>query len=122
MRDYMPAPHKRFLETLTEITNIRSYILSLEPESPAKEAYNAAVQSLTSFRDVHVQIVSNYIIVPARNSKVEDQPAEKVNLATASTQVDGLNDKNATGLYGTGGTSLIPFLKQTRDDTKRATC
>jgi indoleamine 2,3-dioxygenase len=34
----------------------------------------------------------------------------------------GLDDKNATGLYGTGGTSLIPFLKQTRDDTKAATC
>ncbi|CAI7583646.1 unnamed protein product [Penicillium manginii] len=120
MRKYMPAPHRNFLKTLSAISNIREYILSSPTEQALKESYNAAVLSLSSFRDTHIQIVSRYIIKPARNGVPLKN--EKVNLATASTQMKGLDDKNATGLYGTGGTSLIPFLKQTRDDTKAATC
>lgn len=123
MRNYMPAPHKRFLETLSALSNIRSYVTSTQAESPLKEAYNAAVLTLSSFRDAHIQIVSRYIIMPARNNvPVDQRTAEKVNLATASAQIKGLNETNPTGLYGTGGTSLIPFLKQTRDATKSATC
>lgn len=122
MRNYMPAPHKRFLEMLTRICNIRSYVLDLQPDSPAKEAYNAAVQALTFFRDAHIQIVTRYIIIPSKASAVQEKNAEKVNLATASAQVNGSGEKNPAGLYGTGGTSLIPFLKQTRDETKNSTC
>lgn len=120
MRKYMPAPHRNFLKTLSAISNIREYILSSPAEQALKESYNAAVLSLSSFRDTHIQIVSRYIIKPARSGVPLKN--DKVNLATASTQAKGLDDKNATGLYGTGGTSLIPFLKQTRDDTKAATC
>lgn len=123
MRNYMPAPHKRFLETLSALSNVRSYVTSTQTESPLKEAYNAAVLTLSAFRDAHIQIVSRYIIMPARtNVPVETGTMEKVNLATASAQIKGLSETNPTGLYGTGGTSLIPFLKQTRDATKSATC
>jgi indoleamine 2,3-dioxygenase len=123
MRNYMPAPHKRFLETLSALSNIRSYVTSSQAESPLKEAYNAAVLTLSSFRDAHIQIVSRYIIMPARSTvPVDQRTADKVNLATASAQIKGLSETNPTGLYGTGGTSLIPFLKQTRDATKSATC
>ncbi|KAF3394326.1 Indoleamine 2,3-dioxygenase [Penicillium rolfsii] len=123
MRNYMPAPHKRFLETLSALSNIRSYVTSPQAESPLKEAYNAAVLTLSSFRDAHIQIVSRYIIMPARsNAPVDERTPDKVNLATASAQIKGLSETNPTGLYGTGGTSLIPFLKQTRDATKSATC
>ncbi|KAJ5168997.1 Indoleamine 2-3-dioxygenase [Penicillium canariense] len=123
MRNYMPAPHKRFLETLSALSNVRPYVASTQADSPLKEAFNAAVLSLSSFRDTHIQIVSRYIIMPARSNAPVEQPLrEKVNLATASTQVKGLSEANPTGLYGTGGTNLIPFLKQTRDTTKSATC
>lgn len=122
MRKYMPAPHREFLKTLSSISNIRNYILSSPTEQALKESYNAAVLALSSFRDSHIQIVSRYIISPARSKAPVIQKSEKVNLATASSQMKGLDDKNPTGLYGTGGTSLIPFLKQTRDDTKAATC
>ncbi|KAJ5364503.1 Indoleamine 2-3-dioxygenase [Penicillium cataractarum] len=123
MRNYMPAPHKRFLETLSALSNVRSYVTSTQAESPLKEAYNAAVLTLSAFRDAHIQIVSRYIIMPARsNVPVETGSTDKVNLATASAQIKGLSETNPTGLYGTGGTSLIPFLKQTRDATKSATC
>lgn len=121
MRKYMPAPHRNFLKALSALSNIRAYILSSPAEQALKESYNAAVLSLSAFRDTHIQIVSRYIIMPAR-SRAPSTEIERVNLATASSQVKGLDDKNPTGLYGTGGTSLIPFLKQTRDDTKAATC
>lgn len=118
----MPAPHRRFLETLSNLSNIRHCVMSGLVESPLKEAYNAAVLTLSSFRDTHIQIVSRYIIMEARNGTPVEQSADRVNLATASSQVKGLQEQNPSGLYGTGGTSLIPFLKQTRDTTKNATC
>lgn len=119
MRKYMPAPHSRFLERLSELSNVRSYVTSAQADSGVKEAFNAAVMALTSFRDTHVQIVSRYIIMPARSGATSQQDNDKVNLATASS---GQDETNATGLYGTGGTSLIPFLKQTRDTTKSTAC
>ncbi|KAJ5596027.1 hypothetical protein VI817_004641 [Penicillium citrinum] len=122
MRKYMPAPHREFLKALSTLSNIRDYVLSSPTEQALKESYNAAVLSLSSFRDTHIQIVSRYIIKPARSHPPVIHNNERVNLATATSQMKGLDDKNPTGLYGTGGTSLIPFLKQTRDDTKAATC
>ncbi|KAJ5899782.1 Indoleamine 2-3-dioxygenase [Penicillium taxi] len=122
MRNYMPAPHRRFLETLSTLCNIRPYVTSNEAESPLKEAYNAAVLTLGAFRDVHIEIVTRYIIMPARNGSAARQSSNTLNLATGSSQVNSLVDSKPSGLYGTGGTSLIPFLKQTRDDTKAAAC
>lgn len=119
MRKYMPAPHSRFLERLSELSNVRSFVTSAQADSEVKEAFNAAVMALTSFRDTHVQIVSRYIIMPARSGATGQQDNDKVNLATASS---GQDERNASGLYGTGGTSLIPFLKQTRDTTKSTAC
>lgn len=124
MRNYMPAPHKHFLEALSAMSNVRSYVTTTQAESPLKEAYNAAVLALSAFRDIHIQMVSRYIIMPARNNVPADQRS-KINLATASAasaQIKCLRENNPTGLFGTGGTNLIPFLKQIRDATKSATC
>lgn len=119
MREYMPAPHRRFLETLSELSNVRRCVTSTQADSGVKEAFNAAVMALTSFRDTHLQIVSRYIIMPARSGAANGQENGKVNLATVSSVHNQGNDK---GLSGTGGTSLIPFLKQTRDTTKSTAC
>ena len=117
----MPGSHRRFLEVLTHYSNIRSFVMSSPNEQSLKEAYNAACLTLSAFRDTHMKIVSRYIVLAARRGTPKTQSSENVNLATASAQVDGLNDENPSGLYGTGGTALMPFLKQTRDTTKDAT-
>lgn len=120
MRQYMPAPHRRFLEALTELVNVRSIVLSSQEGSSLKEAYNAAVMTLSAFRDSHIQMVSRYIIMPARSSARTEKNDDRVNLATASARN---GDKSSVNNFaGTGGTSLMPFLKQTRDTTKDATC
>ncbi|KAJ5171806.1 Indoleamine 2-3-dioxygenase [Penicillium capsulatum] len=121
MRRYMPAPHRCFLEKLSNLANVRSFVLASGLTSPLREAYNAAIMTLSSFRDAHIQIASRYIIMPACSSARAQAHSDKINLATASYQ-SGASRANFSGLAGTGGTSLIPFLKQTRDTTKDATC
>lgn len=119
MRAYMPGPHRRFLEDLSAQANVRSFILN-SPTQPPRDAYNAAVNELKCFRDTHIQMVTRYIIMMA---KQPSSPGEKskLNLATASSQTKEIA-ANQMELAGTGGTDLIPFLKQTRDTVKNAKC
>ncbi|KKK19215.1 hypothetical protein P175DRAFT_0497325 [Aspergillus ochraceoroseus IBT 24754] len=118
MRNYMPGPHRRFLEMLGGISNVRAYAMSCKPDSAVRDAYNAAVMSLGSFRDIHIQMVTRYIIMAARTPPPEQVMAD-LNLATAtSSKMKNSNVDVKGGLNGTGGTDLIPFLKQTRDATK----
>jgi indoleamine 2,3-dioxygenase len=115
----MPGPHRRFLEALSARANVRSFILE-SPIQAAKDAYNAAVNELKSFRDTHIQMVTRYIVMAARQPNPVEEGKCKMNLATASSQTKDVGAK--TGLAGTGGTDLIPFLKKTRDTVRDAKC
>lgn len=113
MRAYMPGPHRRFLEHIDSIANIRSFVES-RSDPALRLAYDACLSMLRAMRDKHIQIVSRYIIVQARGARREtqtqsNQPATQ-NLATAAPP-------DSKKLRGTGGTALIPFLKQARDET-----
>lgn len=118
MRNYMPGPHRRFLENLSAQSNLRPWILASSEGSPERQAYNSAVERLKSYRDVHIQIVTRYIVLASRKPQ-PGQRAGKVNLATVSARgTDAVNHR----LAGTGGTELMPFLKQTRDTARDAKC
>lgn len=114
MRAYMPGPHRRFLEHVDSVTNIRAYVQARRAEPALRLAYDACLAMLRALRDKHIQMVSRYIIVPSRgarrtsSSQSLSRPA--MNLATASPP-------DSKKLRGTGGTALIPFLKQARDET-----
>ncbi|RDL39129.1 Indolic compounds 2,3-dioxygenase-like protein [Venustampulla echinocandica] len=124
MRKYMPGPHRRFLEDVTTVANIREYVEAHRNNIELTSAYDACLAMLRVFRDKHISIVARYIIVKARESKSLSKSSEatrqRTNIATASQQ-----GKNSTGkqenLRGTGGTSLLPFLKQARDETGEPT-
>jgi indoleamine 2,3-dioxygenase len=107
----MPAQHARFLEQLLG-TTIRNFVLSHNVDHPINDAYNSAIAMLTAFRDKHIQIVTRYIILPSRASLPNNEKLGVFNLAVGSQGSESL------GLHGTGGTKLMPFLKQTRDETK----
>lgn len=113
----MPGPHRRFLQSLAAISNIRTYIQSLGDKSASKEAYNAAVNELKAFRDTHIQMVTRYIVMAAKQPNPLKQDTGRVNLATASQATEKEHH-----LAGTGGTDLIPFLKHTRDTVQEAKC
>lgn len=118
MRRYMPGPHRRFLQRVTEVANIRDYVESRPANKALSTSYDACLAMLRVFRDKHIQMVSRYIILKSRESRSHSRSArspaspQKMDLARGSRAPDG--KKN---LRGTGGTALIPFLKQARDET-----
>lgn len=113
VRDYMPGPHRRFLVHIARMGSIRELAMMsavTDEQVRLQEAYTAATEALSQFRNKHIQIVTRYIILPSRQASKET----KQNLASSSTQ------KAGGELTGTGGTMLVPFLKQSRDETSEA--
>ena len=91
MRDYMPAPHRRFLQNLEGLAanNQEISLRSLSQRDPVlRDIYNECVNEIISFRNLHFEFAVNYI-----QKKVEN-PA------------------------GTGGTPYVPWLKQLREETE----
>ncbi|KAH6713014.1 indoleamine 2,3-dioxygenase-like protein [Leptodontidium sp. MPI-SDFR-AT-0119] len=121
MRKYMPGPHRRFLEDVAKVANIRDYVEGHRNNSGLVIAYDACLAMLQEFRNKHINIVSRYIVIKSRESRSlsrsKSPVAErrKVDIATASRQ--DKSDVGKKNLKGTGGTALIPFLKQARDET-----
>ncbi|KXJ95036.1 Indoleamine 2,3-dioxygenase [Microdochium bolleyi] len=125
MRRYMPGPHARFLRDVGAVANIRSFVEEHGArDRPLAIAYDACLAMLRTFRDIHIAIVTRYIVMQSRQVRarsrsrspeaVRSTPAAATattNLATASRKAGQASVK------GTGGTSLIPFLKQARDET-----
>ncbi|KAL1297282.1 hypothetical protein AAFC00_004837 [Neodothiora populina] len=127
MRTYMPGPHARFLEQVSSIANIREFVTRNRHDRGLATAYDACLAMLRAFRDKHIQMVSRYIIVKSRESARSSSPPsassqttmprrEKINIATVKTDSND-NASTRKNLRGTGGTALIPFLKQARDET-----
>ncbi|KAI4636645.1 hypothetical protein J4E83_001602 [Alternaria metachromatica] len=118
MRNYMPGPHRRFLEHMESVANLREYVTSNRRDRALTTSYDACLAMLRSLRDKHIQLVSRYIIIKSRETQ---STARSLSPKPANTQrVNLANTMARTGskkLRGTGGTALIPFLKQARDET-----
>jgi indoleamine 2,3-dioxygenase len=118
MRSYMPGPHRRFLEHMEEVANIRQFVTSNRSNRALTTAYDACLAMLRTLRDKHIQLVSRYIIIKSRETRSNSR---SISPQHAKTQrVNLANTVARTGskkLRGTGGTALIPFLKQARDET-----
>ncbi|KAI3395392.1 hypothetical protein diail_1383 [Diaporthe ilicicola] len=141
MRKYMPGPHARFLNDVSSVANIRDFVESRGPQDKAlRVAYDACLSMLRALRDKHIAIVTRYIVTPSREvrarsrSRSPEAVRQRVNLATASRQAQQHPAKPSRGpqgialdtrsskdgkkdLMGTGGTQLMSFLKQARDET-----
>jgi indoleamine 2,3-dioxygenase len=130
VRRYMPEPHRRFLEDVAARYpgGMRKAVGDLladgtkgsrEELTAVREAFEGATRALAEFRNKHLQMVTRYIIIPSR----QPNPNQGVNLATASSWLKGSGRgavPTAGELTGTGGTALLPFLKQSRDETFQA--
>lgn len=107
----MPGGHREFLEKIEEVANIREYAQTSASGEEISAAYNLAVASLGELRDKHIRIVTRYIVGPSRRAPTTTHLG--INLAVISSE-----NKDVEKLGGTGGTQLMPFLKQSRDETK----
>jgi indoleamine 2,3-dioxygenase len=135
VRGYMPEPHRRFLENVAArwpggMRKAVAEVLAAagddgeggwsEEQRAVQEAFRTATRALAEFRNKHLQIVARYIIIPSR----QPNGSQGMNLATASSRLKASGaDAMPTGggeLTGTGGTALLPFLKQSRDETFQA--
>jgi len=121
MRKYMPGPHARFLEAVGRVANIRDFVRQHKYDRSLSVAFDACLAMLSAFRDKHIQIVSRYIIIKSHEAKKvqEKKEAEKMDLPMRPKSAAGhkVEEKDRKNLRGTGGTSLIPFLRQARDET-----
>jgi indoleamine 2,3-dioxygenase len=133
MRRYMPGPHRRFLADVERCANLREFVNSrADGDAALRTAYDACLAMLRTFRDIHIRIVSRYIVAKSRGNSSSGSTsligpsggsAGRVNLASASikTAASGTQAEGGVAglrrLRGTGGTALIPFLKQARDET-----
>ncbi|SGZ54816.1 CIC11C00000003877 [Sungouiella intermedia] len=110
MRQYMPRKHREFLATIDRDSCIRDFVMKNKENSALVLAYDACLAMLKLFRDKHIQIVTRYVVLQAK------QVGKMGSLLTLRS---GLAKKKKLGAEekGTGGTSLLPFLKQCRDET-----
>ena len=132
MRQYMPGPHRRFLQAVESVANIRDFVEENHTNTQLCVAYDACLAMLRSLRDRHIQMVSRYIIVKSRESRSIsrnrgptslDIPSRGTGIASIKYERNSRSDQreekptNKKKMRGTGGTALIPFLKQARDET-----
>ena len=128
MRQYMPGPHRRFLERIPPHANMREFVRSNPCGEELNAAYARAVCMLRSLRNAHLRIVSRYIIVESKkttpilcsicNSRTHTtNPLEfSKDLSVDCSRQDD-SRKRGGALRGTGGTPLVQFFKRLRDDT-----
>lgn len=134
VRGYMPEAHRRFLTHVEERWpgGLRREVEGLlaggmmegEEQVKLREGFRIATDALAGFRNRHLRIVTRYIVIPSRQGQMMAGRGERrVNLATASSRLASTEEKKGSvnaELTGTGGTALLPFLKQSRDETFRA--
>jgi indoleamine 2,3-dioxygenase len=151
MRQYMPGAHRKFLQAVESVANIREYVESHQTNTQLCIAYDACLAMLRALRDKHIQMVSRYIIIKSRESRSmsgsrhrspNPAPASGTGIASLKYEASREDGRPATAvaeqarggggrgrggggggavtakrLRGTGGTALIPFLRQARDET-----
>lgn len=118
MRKYMPRKHRQFLEHVTDVANIRAFVEARRSNKMLCTAFDACLAMLRDFRDKHIQMVSRYIVVKSRESRSHTRsvsPRQAPKFGLAAKQKDGAS--KGKPLRGTGGTALIQFLKQARDES-----
>ncbi|KAF9361398.1 hypothetical protein BGX26_003531 [Mortierella sp. AD094] len=181
MRFYMPGPHRNFLTHLTEVANIRAFVISKAAETEngnrsedvAKliTVFDECVHQIKVFRDVHIQMVTLYIVMQANrgpsishggfahqpqaqttkpeangdsHAVANNKPSITIANGTEAPAGPSSSKKGLNILYpqkvifgapyglakkqeegndvvrGTGGTDLIPFLRQSRDETNES--
>nr|KAF6368682.1 indoleamine 2,3-dioxygenase 2 [Myotis myotis] len=106
MRDYMPPSHKAFIEAIQSAPSLRDHVLS-SGNGPLLTAYNQCVQALAELRSYHITMVTKYLITSAAKAK-----GRKLSHLPGPPQA--LEDR------GTGGTSVLIFLKIVRNKTLEA--
>lgn len=112
----MPKKHRDFLNLVSKLTPLRSFVEENKSDSELAGAFDNCLERLRLWRGKHIAVVSKYIVRPARAAATQAPNGNAVN-GDAKPKVADIAEENGEELRGTGGTALIPFLRQTRDET-----
>ncbi|NWI60721.1 I23O2 dioxygenase, partial [Calyptomena viridis] len=111
MRDYMPLPHRAFVEQIRRAPSLKQHVLSSR-DRRLHAAFNRCVSVLTDFRSCHITIVSKYISAAAAKAKAgQVAPSTRAGSAVGKPPA-------ALEAKGTGGSHIFAFLKSIRDTTR----
>lgn len=106
----MPKQHRQFLDKAEAQCSIRE-VVHESADADLVQAYNACLRKLSDWRSKHIGVVTTHIVIPGRKAQPPGQER-------ALDEVDdGLSVQKESELQGTGGSALIPFLKQAREET-----
>ncbi|KAL1269336.1 hypothetical protein QQF64_031625 [Cirrhinus molitorella] len=113
MRDYMPPSHRHFIENISSRLSLRSFVLQ-QADERLTHTFEQCVARLVEFRNLHINIVTRYITIPAScakqlRAKKQDLTEELDKIGKAPTLLEE---------RGTGGSGIMTFLKTVRDKTK----
>ncbi|NWT60458.1 I23O2 dioxygenase, partial [Erythrocercus mccallii] len=111
MRDYMPPPHRAFVEHIHGAVSLKQHVLS-SGDARLRAAFNRCVSALTDFRSYHIIIVTKYIATAAAKAK-----ARRAELSARAGPSAG-KPPSALEAKGTGGSHIFSFLKSIRDTTR----
>jgi indoleamine 2,3-dioxygenase len=111
MASYMPREHRVFLHNTAKLPSLRDYVESRPDDVRLFCAYNGCLQELSNWRSRHIGVVTTHIITQSRNEKPVGKRPDPEEVT------DGLSVVDESKLQGTGGSALIPFLKQAKKET-----
>ncbi|NWI42352.1 I23O2 dioxygenase, partial [Picathartes gymnocephalus] len=110
MRDYMPPPHRAFVEEIHGAVSLKQHVLA-SGAARLRAAFNRCVAALTDFRSYHITIVAKYIAIAAARVKAGQAGP------TARAGPSAGKPPSALEAKGTGGSHIFSFLKSIRDTT-----
>lgn len=111
MRHYMPPAHRQMIQDISLQPSLRNFVLEQQDEQ-LHQAFQLCVTKLIDLRSYHINMVSRYVTIPAaraRQLRVEKESTEDM-VSKAPTALEEI---------GTGGSSIMSFLKTVRDKTKQ---
>ncbi|NWW46831.1 I23O2 dioxygenase, partial [Pedionomus torquatus] len=111
MRDYMPPPHRAFVEAIGRAPSLRQHLLS-SSHLQLRAAFNQCVSALAELRSYHITIVTKYISIAAAKAKAgRAEPGDRAAPSMGKPP-------SALETKGTGGSHIFSFLKSVRDTTR----
>jgi indoleamine 2,3-dioxygenase len=109
----MPRAHRDFLNLVSKLTPLRLFVQNNRQNQDLVDAYDNCMKQLRAWRDRHLAVVWKYIARPAR--RAAEAAIKSQGGAGSSSDEPPKNDNE--NLRGTGGTALLPFLRQTRNES-----
>lgn len=108
----MPPAHRKLIKDISLQLSLKGFVQQQASEH-LNQAFHNCVAKLLDLRNYHISVVSRFITIPAARARQIRNHAFKVEeLISKAPAV--LEER------GTGGSSIMMFLKNVRNDTKDA--